>query len=483
MKRRVFLPLLALLLLAPLLLSSCFIVINRPDEETARPAETEPLPPDTTAPPPPVADPVEGKKEEAKARLASMMTRDMNGLSLIVSTSAGRLLGLEEEETTTLSRARYEMMEEIRTKYNVKVLAIEPENGDTLAGIRAAKASGIYYADLFLLPAGEVGSLALSGYLTDLSSAPFLALSADYYRGDAIFSATSGERIFAVSGAAAEDPDRYACLWYDRTLAEARSLSPEGMVDAGTWTLDALLSLVREVRGSGEGAPAALLSRAPISVFAEDLFLSSDLRYSYLREDGQYDIFEPRGRAEEFADRLAALSSGVFAQDGTPLSDAAFLEGNALFCFGRLGDKREFSLREHDLCPLPLPKMDETQTDYVTPPDGALYFCIVSDCANIAESAIFIDALNCRAYGQMREEYLSEFLNYFARNERSVDMAERIADAVSYDRCCVFAPALPELYAGTTEVLAAAAAGESLIYRYNAAFYKALLALRTVTEP
>lgn len=50
MKRRVFLPLLALLLLAPLLLSSCFIVINRPGEETTRPAETEPLPPDTTAP-------------------------------------------------------------------------------------------------------------------------------------------------------------------------------------------------------------------------------------------------------------------------------------------------------------------------------------------------------------------------------------------------------------------------------------------------
>lgn len=481
MGKRAFLCLLALLLLLPPLLSSCFIVINRPGEDTTAPPAGETLPPDTTAARAALPDPAGEEKKAAQERLSSMMTRDMNGLSLIVSTSSANLLGLEEGETTTLSRARYEMMEEIKEKYNAKILAIEPENGDPLTGLREAKTAGIYYADLFLLPADQVGALALAGYLTDLSSAPFLALSADYYRQEAIRSASSGERIYAVSGAAAEDPDRYACLWYDRTLAEARSLSLCDAVDAGAWTVEALLSAVKAVRAEGEGAPAAILSRAPISVFAEDLFLASDFRYSYVREDGRSDIFEPRGRAETFAGRLADLASGAFAQDGTPLSDGAFLDGGALFCFGHLGDKRDFSVRAHDLCPLPLPKMDESQPDYVTPPDGTLYFSIVSDCANIAESAVFIDALNCRAYGQMREEYLSEFLNYFARDERSVDMVERIAGAVSFDLCCVFGPSLPDLHAGTAEVLTAAANGESLIYRYNAAFYKALLALYTVT--
>ncbi len=480
MGKRAFLCLLALLLLLPLL-SSCFIVINRPDDDTTAPSGGETQPPDTTAARAALPDPAGEEKKAAQERLSSMMTRDMNGLSLIVSTSSKNLLGLEERETTTLSRARYEMMEEIKKKYNVKILAIEPENGDPLTGLREAKASGIYYADFFLASAEETGALALAGYLADLSSAPFLALSADYYRGEAIRSASSLGRIFAVSGAAAEDPDRYACLWYDRTLAEARSLSLYDTVDAGAWTVEALLTAVKAVRAEGEGAPAALLSRLPLSAVAEDLFLASDFRYSYVREDGKSDIFEPRGRAETFAGRLADLVSGAFSPDGTPLSDGAFPDGGALFCFGRLGDKREFSVRAHDLCPLPLPKMDESQPDYVTPPDGTLYFSIVSDCANVAESAVFIDALNCRAYGQMREEYLSEFLNYYARDERSVDMVERIADAVSYDLCCVFGPALPELYAGTAEVLTAAANGESLIYRYNAAFYKALLALRTVT--
>jgi len=469
-------------------LSSCFIVINvGKDEETSGTTVAADITTaDTTVPyvPGTTVNVDELTPEEQAVRdLESLINYDMKGKTLIISTTDVDV-PKPAGSVRLLDGARWKVLTDVSERYNVEFIISHDEPEGMLAKLKDARTSGLYYADIVMFDSTGLGALYAEHLLSDLTVLPFLALDSEYYFSESVESATVNGKIYAAAGAASVNFDNVGCIYYNNDMMS--SISGESIFDTvknGAWTLEKMLELAKLASTGTDGTPTGVTgvaSEYDAGTAALHGFEGSGIGYTYTDEKG-LQVFSPVGLPFDTVDLLSELFySPLFGIELAeeekqqywdeesqefylPSQFELFRTGKSLFYSSTLYDLKRLYVSKYLFMPLPMPKANAEQESYVSSLGGkGLLFAIPSDGANLTESAIIMEALNVRSNNYIRDAYLNNYLYYYAKDERSIDMVELITQNYYFDLAVNFGNHYPALAAGTTGTVV-----QTLTYGHN----------------
>lgn len=228
-------------------------------------------------------------------------------------------------------------------------------------------------------------------------------------------------------------------------LQENKLTSPYELVEKGEWYLEDMFEMALQVGGTGDGNAADLkkdtfgyvgnvvASRGFIvglninvtEKSAEDgnVYLKTALDqraidiYDYL-----YDMFE---------NNSAKLRIPVSAD--TELGTEAFSSGRALFFNGFLSTASKFSSVSWDYGIVPLPKYDETQTEFYSPAGTQnAIFMIMKNAADAELSGKVIETKAYYNHYDAVDSYYEQTLGYqYGRDPKHIDMLKIIRDSAT----------------------------------------------------
>ena len=478
-------------------LSSCLIVVNKPEDTTAVPSDTG-IPADDTTVPAVTGDAPTDEKisrnEMAAHRLEAMLDYNMDGKTMILVTTDSNV-PLPVGSTRILDKTRWEVLNSVSEKYGAELVVTRESRSNMISKFLASSTAGLYYADILCAQSAEMGSLFAERLVTDLSVLPFLDLDAEYYYQMASESVTVDGMIYGAAGEACVDYDVFACLVVNDEALKAIGADVYAEVDNGSWTYDKLLEYVRLYEYTAEGeyrGNSALSAVCDRSLAVEYFFEAMGTRYVY-SENGKMKLYTPEGDASDAVVAIRAICySGNWGYKLTDDEKLEYLEqgyedtdeitqlellmgGKGLFCVGTLNDLARIYVSKTPLIPIPMPKLNGEQGSYMTPTAGeACFFFIPADGANITESAILIEALNARSHGAVREAYLTNVLHYYARNEKTLNMLDIIMERPYFDLAVNFGGRYGALrQVAQSSVLFAAEYDYNLSTVYGAAYYMA----------
>ena len=223
---------------------------------------------------------------------------------------------------------------------------------------------------------------------------------------------------------------------------------PYDLVRDGKWTLDAMLSFVKDsssdIDGDGKIDPA--VDKLGFATGGETLYcLQESLGIvPYRRTDDGIVLDLDVERADSALAKLREFEkTGEFLYDtSTQFAEPHFITGNVLMVYGQIGDAYN-QYRECDFAYgfLPTPKYDETQENYInccTDMPWAIPNTISEEQGDIIGTVV--EAMSCRNYLYVLPAYFDVAMkNRTADTEEDAEMLQLIADtrilpyARSYD--------------------------------------------------
>ena len=238
--------------------------------------------------------------------------------------------------------------------------------------------------------------------------------------------------------------DEYAaaCIFYNKQVVENFNLAdPADLVDAGTWTIDAMMDMASKVTYdlTGDGmdiSDAYGFYDNPYALI--HLTEGCNIRVAELDGEGVPQVVI---ESEEFLNAVQSvfekviLNPAVFLDEGT--HDKTMLkEDRTLFLYEQLGGINMLRDMESDFSLLPLPKLNEDQREYTSVVNG-IWLTVLSVPVSAKETdrtGIIMDVL-----GGMSTDTVEKTLNEVIlgpklfREERTVDMLGHVIESKRYD--------------------------------------------------
>ncbi|MBQ4065689.1 MAG: extracellular solute-binding protein [Clostridia bacterium] len=462
-----FLKLTALLLAVLLLLSSCgIIIINRgetAETETTEDSDIPPLSPPTTGGYTEVAPPDD--EEAAWASLASLPPADLGGMRVIfaVASETGTVFDPDEGFYRTAVRKRNE---KIAAKYNasLSVWRISAQELHILS--QGAKLAGSHFADFAVIRGGDFSVYVEGSLLLDLRSLPYVNFEADYYDQRAMEQLSVAGVPYGAVGYATEQPERYPCLYLNESMAEELAVSVD--VDAvldGDFTWDQFLATLSALPEGAVGLVSEF-DRKTASTYA---FTTTGQTFLQDNEDGKrraaFDTDASRSMVEDLK-TLFSLDTAFFGSKNSGTDFDAFLQGDALFALGTLGDIDAVASTEFAWEILPLPKLSE-EISYHTPVivDSPIMTAL-STCQSYDRIGHILNAVNAASEGHLVGVFYDHALQNLVRSSRTLDMIDLIREAPLYDAALFLGEDSDAVREATTDVFYKAVTGDKLLSYY-----------------
>lgn len=490
-----------LLCVSVLSLSSCFIVINDPSEDTEEVTTEAPV---TTVPVTSAPDPEEegiSSDERARRRLNSLLSFDMDGATMILVT-ADNNVPAPIGSSRRIDKARWTVINEVSERYNVELIITRENSAYMQPKLLDARNSGLYYADIVSILSSDLGSFFVEDLLEDLSALPFISTGAEYYYKGAVEASSVGGATYAVAGEACVNFDVFRCMYVNLNAAEKYGFGDiYSTVDSGAWTYDKLLEYVKLYEYSEDGTfrGTAFSSTFEAAEAVSNLFEGTGVRYVY-PENGELVLYSPVGKVEQAVAALRTLCyTGNFGfviteEDKARYWDEEFDEliepsqlqlfsdGKGVFCFGTLGDISKVYVAEDTVVPIPVPKLNGEQEAYVTPTGGeTMVLALPSDGAYLTESAIITEALNVRSYETLTDAYITNCLHYYIRDEKTMESMRTIISNPYFDLSFNFGGRYGALAQNTAKtVIQAAETGLNVLDVHYWYYFGALGALEEI---
>ncbi len=462
----------SLFLATLLMLSSCgIIIINKGDgditsEDGAN--ETDISHPTYETQYYPLVSETDGKEISAQ-RLEALPDIDFDGKSVIfaVATETGDIMF---EDEGTYSRAALYRNKLVADKYNTKIVVIKKSASELLTDVKNAEKSGDYYSDFAVIRYTDVGKYYAANYLRNIKSLSFAELTDDKsYDPRAIEQLTFGSFTAGVSGYATEALEHYSCLYYNKEYAEKLGMGLDySMIYSGEFTWEKLFEIMKTapkdsnsfvsslnndglIRASFFSTGQTYLSpnngKLGISCATE----SSTKLVSYLKKllPLRKDSIKkevPSGAAEETGNTTVTIKGFDI-----------FLEGEALFAFGALGDMARLTNCGFRWEALPLPKIDESEESYSTgvSSDAPIITALASG-ENIDSVGYVLRALNSASFGYLKNEFYRDVQKNSITGVRTLDMIDLISENPIYDVAEMFGSSSSSLRNGTYNCLVSA---------------------------
>lgn len=440
-----------------LVLSSCgVIIINRPGETTETGDVTsgeDSTGEQTTAP---GAD-KPNKRQAAQNYVDNLPEFNMRDTSILVSAFDKNILVLEDAENR-LAKARYERFAMLEKKFGVSIIITAGDTETILTELKEAIASGMYYADLLVLPAGQVGRFYAQNYLLNLMSLPYVSLEEPYYSRESVRQGTIGYHVYAASGDAILNPDCIFGVFFNTGLAENLGFgNPYALVYAGQWTWDTYRAMAKAAAYDLEGQATGLGGHGAEDFgqsYASAVLASAGLHYASTEWGGAPALNEPGEMQARISDLLYDLlyADKTAFQAEKPLE--VFAENGLLFYVGKLSAMYDISASAAKWGILPLPKLEESQSGYFSPVSGNMpVFAVPVNNSKLAETGLVLQALNAASYGYLTDEYITHAMNHVVRDNDTLNMLDLIARTASWDFALMFGPAYADIGQATYEAL------------------------------
>lgn len=443
MRKRMLFP--ALLLTASLLLTSCALFeIEWTPDSSDTPKNTTQAGGTTAAPYVPPERP--DASAAADAALEALPELYFDGATFLVATAADNMLfptvsAEAGAEILPEHAARLERNAKVSRRYAVNFIPASTTVDAMYNDALAAQNSGLYYADLLVLPGNQTGRFMLAGLLRNLSQLPFWEVS-----GSA--EAAAGVTAYADLNEALLDHDRLPVVFFNRTLAQQLGFDFYADVEAGTWTWERYLE--------------ASVAAASIDGTWGHALNPSD-RGDYLSlcavSCGYDPIDRTLGRTPQIAvnetltnlvgqlvRRLAAGEGAFPAQANNPIAGLqVFTEGKILFCCGSAGYMDWIFPSQAEWGILPMPKADESG-GYRTPVGAAApVLAVTANNTKFEMTGILLAALDAASTDVITEAYINHRLIHRLRDNKSAAMLELAFDSAVYSFSEIYGGAMPGL--------------------------------------
>lgn len=441
------------------MLSSCgIIIINRPDDRTETYETTAKTQTGGSTGTTGAQHGGESKRETAQRYLDKLPEYYMSNTSVIISSFDGGTL-MPEGEENNLSKAKYERYKMLNKKYGVNVIVTTANNVETIyTELKDSVNSGMYYADLLLLPSGETGRFYAAGYLLNIMSLPYVSLDEPYFDKQSVLQSTAGYRVYAAAGEATKNPDYINGVFFNTTIAQCLNMGdPYEIVRKGDWTWDVYRAMAKAAAYDINGAATGKSGHGAQSgdrTYSDMVFGSSGLKYVDTGWGRQPAVNEPGDRQAKIADIIYSLLYGDKTYFKGDKSLDTFAAGDMLFYMGKLSTIYDISSSTARWGILPLPKTDVEQSAYSSAVSSEMpVFAVPSNNSKLSETGIVLQSLNAASYGYLTDEYITYSMNHTVRDNGTLNMIDIIANTTSWDFALVFGSGYTSLGKATYDAL------------------------------
>ncbi len=349
----------------------------------------------------------------------------------------------------------------VEQNYGVTLDIRKEAKATSIATQEATAGTNTYNA--FSLGTGDLTTLASDGLLTDLRQLENLDLDAPWWSADANEAFAIGDKLFFTTGDyTIMNKANTWCVIFNKQMIEDNGLeNPYDMVNDGTWTFDKMVEMSQAVSNATAtsewndsnviyGMVTATVDMRPFYSSSGMLFCEKDEANDPVLQFGTDEASITL--AQKILETFNDADWKLYATDITnPVTDiwedsfGVFYNGRALFRpsgFTAVAKMRSRSEIEFGI--VPMPKMLDTQDEYVTVPNNGYSIGIPKQSDDDMEfSAYMVDALAAGAKydrsGGMTYEYLETTLKGRSyMDEESREMVDYIFSHLRYDVGCVY---------------------------------------------
>ena len=353
-----------------------------------------------------------------------------------------------EENGDILNDLVYARNRAVEEKYNITITTADDEYAKVMDTIRQQVQGGLTDYELYLAD-GHATMLAAEGYFADMNAISTLDLSQPWWNQKAVSALSIEGKVYFSTGDI--NPTTMMSgggLVFNKSLFSDNDIAyPYDTVREGKWTIDAMLSLTKDMSQDidGDGSMSPENDRYSMSSWCA----ASPFAFFY----GMGGMMSKKGSddipvLDWDVDRISAIYEDIytliigqksyFVTDGSKYDTnfKCFSDGHAFFNqISLLTIDRNLRDMEDDYGIVPIPKFDEAQKDYLAYVNAASNLAMIPSSAEDPERAgLLTDALAAGAYDMVTPslyEIITKSRN--VRDEESAEMVSIITSNIVYD--------------------------------------------------
>lgn len=361
-------------------------------------------------------------------------------------------LYVENDTGDAVDSAVFKRNLKVEEKYNVKI-TVQTSTDAISETVRAVTADEDAYQAVQDKIVFLMQTLATQNYIYNVNKVPNLTLDAPWYSNQLMDDLSINHKTMAIGGdMTISDKLGISAIMFNLDYIDDYKLeNPYTVVNEGRWTIDKLHEWATATSGDLNGDSEIKKEDDRFGILAEDFygwFMLCDTGCRIAEKDGN-DIPYFTIDTEKAVSSLQKITSLMY---DTPARGGAvtytmddyvnmFSEGRAFMHANVLSTFALFRGMETDYGIIPLPKYDETQSDYISSfsPWVSRFVVIPTTNNELEMTGAVIDALSRESTGTVREAYYNVLLNEkVARDEQSIQMLGLVFDTVRPDIGSIF---------------------------------------------
>ncbi len=381
-----------------------------------------------------------------KRHLNSIGKEDYEGAAVMIATPSPSIID-EEERGTVLSEmvANRNMM--VEEQLGVSIYAKNVDADTMYTEVFNAERAGDYYADILTVPQYYMSQYVVSGLLFNLNSLPFFDTSAGYNIESGASAGMAASNGYGIAGWATLEPDLLSAVFFNKEIIEEAGLEmPYELVKRNEWTWDkffeytAAVSTLRE--SSEEYAELTSYGFQNVATSFADLIFASEGNSFITAGKGVIPHISITYDSSLHAMTTAqTLYNDPYKNHNSLDAINTFANGGSMFLIDRLGTAKTMSSSSAVWGIVPLPKGSVEQENYKTlASNESLMFAVPAGCNNAEVVSRVISCLNAASMGYFVDDYVTDYMYYYIRDNESANMIEKICYSAYFDMAYTFGP-------------------------------------------
>ena len=381
---------------------------------------------------------------------------------------AGAQVDIEESSEEPVEDAFFKRNTFINEQYGINIDLVYPENGENaLNMLRNDMTSGLGEYDAVVNTFHNLASLASEGLLQDIKSIGngYIHLDKEWWDQTVIKDTLINDRIFFINGdALVTDDEATWAMYFNKDIVRTYSLEdPYQLVRDGKWTIDKMYELVQKV----ELTHGSVKSYDPevgdiwgmlVQTYDFQMFMqgcaqamvdnSGDIPVLRVEEEANVNTFKKIAEFFIFDNVNVGVADYHGKWNDTPScydkEIQIFANGNALFMPNAITRVSNQAMREAEINYgiLPMPKRDETQTNYtsgINTYDCGVIAIPITNVENLDATCYALEAMAYYGKEMVTPEFYERTLTLKRfKDEDSGDMLDLIFRNRFYDLGTVF---------------------------------------------
>lgn len=363
-----------------------------------------------------------------------------------------------EENGDVINDAVFRRNIAVQEKFDVVIT--ETADNDSVETVRSCVLADDDSYDVVMIRPNRVVTLASEGLLYDLYSVPYLDMTAPWWNQNAVENLTiNGKLFFATGDINIMDNNATWAMMFNKRLFDEYGLDyPYESVKNGSWTLDNYIKIAmtggNDLDGNGEMNEFDQYGLITSSENTFPLLVASGERIAVRDKNGNISIEPDLEKIHGTLDKLVKLISDksvtLYADDyfGKSYSNvwsqvmrASFRDGRGLTYISGILSTTYLRDMADDFGIIPLPKADESQSEYYTwmNLNNSSTLAIPVSNHNTEMTGMVVEALAYGSVSTLTPAYYETTLSgKVARDDDSIAMLDIILDSVVFDMANMF---------------------------------------------